>query len=159
MAILTRSLHKLQAAELTFCLWCNRRSTLTLRLLSAISRLGDGIIWLVFSLSPLASLWFEHVANLPPDLMHPALLGLVIAAPQPAMRVLQSWYQGLLVAAHRTRPITESVVVFSVACGAVLLAGVLWQGVPGIYVAALGYSLGRVAQTAWLWWRCRRVSD
>lgn len=116
------------------------------------------IIWLVFSLSPLASLWFEHVANLPPDLMHPALLGLVIAAPQPAMRVLQSWYQGLLVAAHRTRPITESVVVFSVACGAVLLAGVLWQGVPGIYVAALGYSLGRVAQTVWLWWRCRRVS-
>lgn len=53
MAILTRSLHKLQAAELTLCLWCNRRSTLTLRLLSAISRLGDGLIWMVFALVPL----------------------------------------------------------------------------------------------------------
>ena len=116
-------------------------------------------IWVVFALSPLASLWFERVANLPPDLMRPALIGLVITAPQPAMRVLQSWYQGLLVAAHRTRPITESVVVFSVACGGVLLAGVLWQGTSGFYVAALGYSVGRIAQTVWLWVRCRGAFD
>ena len=33
----------------------------------------------------MASLWFEHVANLPPDLMHPALLGLVIVAAFPQM--------------------------------------------------------------------------
>lgn len=114
-------------------------------------------IWLAFSLSPLASLWFEHVANLPPDLLEPALLGLVIAAPQPASRVLQSWYQGLLVAEHRTRPITEAVVVFGLACGTVLGVGVAWQGTPGVYVAVLGFTAGRAAQTVWLWWRCRTL--
>lgn len=112
-------------------------------------------IWLAFSLSPLAALWFEHVANLPSDLVQPALLGLLIAAPQPASRVLQSWYQGLLVAEHRTRPITEAVVVFGVACGAVLGVGVAWQGTSGVYVAVLGFTAGRAAQTVWLWWRCR----
>ncbi len=113
------------------------------------------VIWLSFSLSPLAAVWFEHVANLPSDLVEPALLGLVIAAPQPASRVLQSWYQGLLVAEHRTRPITEAVVVFGIACGSVLGVGVAWQGTPGVYMAVLGFTAGRAAQTGWLWWRCR----
>lgn len=114
-------------------------------------------LWLVFSLSPLAAWWFGHVANLPSDLMQAALVGLVFTAPQPAMRVMQSWYQGLLVSAHRTRPITEAVVVFGLGCGAVLTAGLLWQGTAGVYVAALAYSVGRVVQTVWLWWRCRSV--
>jgi hypothetical protein len=117
------------------------------------------LLWLVFALSPLAAWWFGHVANLPSDLVQPALLGLLFTAPQPAMRVMQSWYQGLLVSAHRTRPITEAVVVFGLGCGAVLTAGLLWQGSAGVYVAALGYSVGRVTQTVWLWWRCRRVLD
>jgi len=115
------------------------------------------VIWLAFSLSPVAAAWFEHVANLPADLVEPALLGLLIAAPQPASRVLQSWYQGLLVAEHRTRPITEAVIVFGLACGIVLGIGVAWQGVPGVYVAVLGLTAGRAAQTVWLWWRCREM--
>ncbi len=114
-------------------------------------------LWLVFSLSPVASWWFEHVANLPADLLKPALLGLLLAAPQPASRVLQSWYQGLLVAEHRTRPITEAVVVFGLACGVVMGIGMLWQGTPGVYVALLGFTVGRAAQTVWLWWRCRTL--
>ncbi|MCR9160165.1 MAG: hypothetical protein NXI35_05755 [bacterium] len=113
------------------------------------------VLWLAFALSPVAAWWFGHVANLPSDLMKAALVGLVFTAPQPAMRVLQSWYQGLLVSAHRTRPITEAVVVFGLGCGAVLVAGLLWQGSAGVYVAALAYSTGRVVQTVWLWWRCR----
>lgn len=52
MANLIQSLHKFQAAELSFCLWCNRRSALTLNLLKWISKLGDGIAWLVFALVP-----------------------------------------------------------------------------------------------------------
>ncbi len=113
------------------------------------------IVWLAFSLSPLAELWFVHVANLPPELIPAALWGLLMAAPQPASRVLQSWYQGVLVSAHRTGPITEAVVAFGVGCGAVLAAGVLWQGVGGVYVALTGFTVGRVVQTLWLWWRCR----
>jgi hypothetical protein len=113
--------------------------------------------WLVFSASPLATLWFERVANLPPDLVEEAVFGLLIAAPQPASRVLQSWYQGLLVSAHNTRPIPEAVGVFAVSCGAVLVAGTYWQGAPGVYVALAGFTVGRVAQTIWLWWRCRGV--
>jgi len=115
-------------------------------------------LWLAFALSPLAEVWFEHVAHLPSDLMRPALIGLIIAAPQPAMRVMQSWFQGLLVSAHRTRPITESVVAFGLACGTVLVGGVLWQGADGVYVAACGYSLGRITQTGWLALRCRGMS-
>jgi hypothetical protein len=73
----------------------------------------------------------------------------------PAVAVLQSWYQGLIVHSRRTRGITEAVVVYLLISGVVLVGGVLWGRVAGLYVGLAAVSLGRIVQTAWLWYRSR----
>ncbi|MCX4239786.1 hypothetical protein [Paraliomyxa miuraensis] len=111
----------------------------------------------VLSLPPVADAWFSGVAGLLPPLAAMGTATLWLALPIPAMRVIQSWYQGLLVNARRTRGITEAVVVFGGTCSGVLLLGVYaarWDGLPVMLVA---YSLGRILQTAWLWWRASRI--
>jgi len=102
-----------------------------------------------------AHAWFRGAAGLAPPLATLGAATLWLALPIPATRVAQSWYQGLLVHARRTRAITEAVVVFAVACVSVLVIGVQraeWVGLPVVLVA---YSVGRVLQTGWLAVRSR----
>jgi hypothetical protein len=109
----------------------------------------------LLSLTPLAHAWFSGVAALPPPLAAMGAATLWLALPIPATRVAQSWYQGLLVHARRTRAITEAVVVFGVVCVSILVVGVqqgAWVGLPVVLVA---YSCGRILQTAWLAVRAR----
>lgn len=109
----------------------------------------------VISLSPLAYGWFHDVSGLSPDLAERGVDVLWMALPIPAMRVLQSWYQGGLVFARKTRVITEAVVVFALTCCGVLLFGVYQAAWPGLTVMIVSYSLGRIVQTVWLAMRGR----
>jgi len=52
MADLSRTVGRFQAAERTFCRWCNRRSRPTLKMLKWISKLGDGSVWVACSSLP-----------------------------------------------------------------------------------------------------------
>jgi hypothetical protein len=115
-------------------------------------------IWVLLAFTPLSELWFGGVIGLSPELSTMAITGMALALPLPASRVLQSWYQGLLVAARRTRPITEAVVVYAVGFGGTLAVGVVWQGPAGFYVTITGFTVGRILQTVWLLWRARGVS-
>ena len=74
----------------------------------------------------------------------------------PALQPWVSWHQGTLVFRRNTRSITESVVLFVLVTSGVLWAGVAWGQVPGIFVVWAGFTLGTVAQTAWLWIRKRQ---
>ncbi|HVR36211.1 MAG TPA: hypothetical protein VMS21_10220, partial [Methylomirabilota bacterium] len=75
----------------------------------------------------------------------------------PALTVWLSWYQGILLQSHRTRAITESVVLFLVICVAVLAAGVMWGTVSGLYVGMVALTLGAFAQGLWQGVRSREV--
>lgn len=117
--------------------------------------LATTVALVLLAVPPVAYAWFHGVAGLPPPLAAIGAATLWLALPIPATRVAQSWYQGLLVHARRTRAITEAVVVFAVVCVSVLVFGVQraeWVGLPVVLVA---YSLGRVLQTAWLAMRSR----
>jgi hypothetical protein len=109
----------------------------------------------LLAVPPVAHAWFSGVAGLRSPLAAIGAATLWLALPIPATRVAQSWFQGLLVHARRTRAITEAVVVFAVVCVSVLVLGVWraqWVGLPVVLVA---YSLGRVLQTGWLALRSR----
>jgi len=67
-----------------------------------------------------------------------------------AVGVWQSYHQGMLVHAHRTRAITESMLVLLAAHVTVLGIGVAWHSVPGLAFASLGLTAGGLAQIAWL---------
>jgi hypothetical protein len=111
----------------------------------------------VMSLPPVASRWFSVVAGLPPGLTERAVSVLWIGIPIPAMRALQSWYQGQLVHARRTRAISEAVAVFAIVDVGILVSGVLGRWGSGLQVALVAFASARVLQTVWLVLRARQV--
>jgi hypothetical protein len=75
--------------------------------------------------------------------------------PLPAISVLISWFQGVLLNARRTRSVTEAVIVGLIVISLILTAGVLWGEVVGLYIGWVAFSLGMIAQVTWLYWRSR----
>lgn len=119
--------------------------------------LCSSAVLLVLAFTPLGRVWFEDVSNFPPEVAELSSLALVFAVLMPAITTLQSWYTGALVHVGRTRPITEAVVIYLVLSGALLALGVARQPMAGILFALGAFTLGGIAQTAWLWWRSRDV--
>lgn len=107
------------------------------------------------SASPAAHLWFERVAGLSPRLVDLAVAGLWLAVAMPGLRVLHSWYQGAIMYGERTRGIFESVLAFLSVAATSFGVGIVWGGVPGLYVAVIGMTLAMTAQAVWLA-RCAR---
>jgi hypothetical protein len=103
--------------------------------------------------TPLGGWWFERGSALPSGLALLARHALWLLVPMGAVSVWQSYHQGALVHAHRTRAVTESMAVLLVATATVLGVGVAWNSIPGLYLAALGLTVGGLAQIAWLSWR------
>jgi hypothetical protein len=89
-----------------------------------------------------------------PTLIHRSTF---ILLPAPAIAVLQSYFQGIILHSRRTRSITESMAVFLVVASAALVTGVAWGRVTGIYVAMASFMAGELVRTVGLWWRSRGV--
>src|SRR5439155_10033464 len=92
---------------------------------------------------------------LPEMLARMAWRSLWLVVPMGAVSVWQSYHQGVLVHAHRTRAVTESMAVLLVATATVLGVGVAWHSLPGLGFAALSLTVGGGAQIAWLSYRSR----
>ena len=110
---------------------------------------------LIIVATPLSQLWFSRVAALEAPLVEMARIGLLLALPMPAVGALQSWFQGAILHSRRTRGITESVGVYMVTVGTLLLAGVAYGQITGLYAGMVAFASGMILQTAWLWFRSR----
>ena len=77
--------------------------------------------------------------------------------PMPLLSFLASHWQGLLVDAHRTRPISEGVGIGL--AGIIVTLGIFIQFpiLGGIVAATLSMTVGATVQAAWLWWSWTRV--
>jgi hypothetical protein len=109
--------------------------------------------WLLIMATPLSKFWFQTVSALPGDLAGLAQIGIWITLPMPALAVLQSWYQGAILHSHKTKGITEAVLVFLFVNILILLIGVLWGKAIGLYVGLVSFVLSTFIQTVWLWYR------
>ncbi|MDG1490574.1 MAG: hypothetical protein P8R43_01700, partial [Planctomycetota bacterium] len=90
-----------------------------------------------------------------------ARVGAALCLLMPAYQVAQSWFQGLLVHAHQTRPITEAVLIYFALAWGLLELGVLRAeelGVSGLNWALVTFIIAGLVQTAWLWLRSRSAS-
>lgn len=115
--------------------------------------LATTLVLLVLAFTPLSLLWFGALSALEPDLIELSVNALPLALLLPATAVWQSHYHGLLVAAHRTRGVTESVAVFLALTAAVLFLGVRLQRWNGLDVTLVALSLGQVGAAVWSRWR------
>ena len=112
---------------------------------------------LLIAATPLSRLWLEKFSGLSPELATIARNGLWFGLLLPGLNSLQSWYQGALLTSGKTRSISEAVAVFLFASGLVLLGGVSWNRIIGLYVGLGAFSFGMFSQTIWLWVRSRPV--
>jgi hypothetical protein len=139
--------------EVVVALLDHPRAYLRLKRFTAGLCLGTTAVLLVFLIPPVGSLWFERATGLSSQLAAVARHSLLFAVPMPAIAVLQSWYQGMVLHSRRTRSITESVLVYLFVSGLVLLAGVVWGGAQGIYMGMAAVTAGELARTVWLRFR------
>lgn len=106
---------------------------------------------LLMTVTPLSTIWFGKVSGLSPQLTTLAVNGLWVVLPTPALAVFQSWLQGAILHGRKTRGITESVILYLIACVILFGLGVRWQGAPGLYIALGVFVLAMAIQTVWLW--------
>lgn len=132
----------------------NADSKPALRKFAIVAGLVATIILAILSLPAISSFWFGGIIHLPPALTELGIANIWIAIPIPLMTFLQSYYQGIAVNAHRTRMITESVVVYALVMIVVIVIGIAIQPPHGITVVLIATAIGNLAQTLWLWYRC-----
>jgi hypothetical protein len=110
---------------------------------------------LMIALSPISMFWFTKFSGLSNELTSLAVSALWFAILMPGLSVLQSWFQGAILDYGKTRGITEAVIIFLCTVSILLMVGVLWKEVPGLYIAIIAYSTGMGTQAFWLWYRSR----
>ncbi|HSR69271.1 MAG TPA: hypothetical protein VLU25_15145 [Acidobacteriota bacterium] len=104
----------------------------------------------LLAFTPLATVWYQDISGLSPDLAAFALLPTQIMCVMPALTVTLVWQRSVLVAIKRTGPITGSsaleiaVIVASMLCGLYLFD---WTGA---VAAAAAYLTGRLAGCGYL---------
>jgi hypothetical protein len=110
---------------------------------------------ILLAATPLSTWWFETVSGLAPDLAELARQSVWFALLLPAFNVYQSWFQGILLNARKTRGITEAIALSLAVIRVILIAGVNLGMFVGLYVGWTAFSLGGLAQMFWLRRRSR----
>lgn len=126
----------------------------------ALGVVTSSIVLLIWA-TPLAELWFGDVQDIPTELVPLARLGVGVCFLMPAYQVAQSWFQGLLVHAETTRPITEAVLLYFALAFALLNLGTRYAddlGWSGLAWTMGSFVVSGVTQTVYLWWRSRAAS-
>ncbi len=109
----------------------------------------------LLAFTPLAALWFDRVSGLQPEVARLCPLAVGVSLLMPGYQAMQAWYQGALVHEHRTRAVTEAVVIYLGVAAVLLLFFVRYARHEGIYYALAAFNAAGLSQTAWLAWRAR----
>ncbi len=127
-----------------------RRFTLVLAGLTSLA-------YLLLLVPAVAVFWLEDVTGLSPELATLARRSLWLALPMPALSVLISWYQGIIVHSGRTRAVSEAVGISLTVIVGILAVAVTVGATTGIYAALGAMAVGETVRTGWLWFRSRRI--
>jgi len=106
---------------------------------------------LLIAVTPLSTFWFGAVAALNPELAALAGTALWVAVIFPALSPWESYFQGELVARGRTTYITQAVSLYLLGSSLILVMGVFYAEITGLYVGLAATLTGLSVQLAWLW--------
>ena len=104
----------------------------------------------VVAYSPLVVIWYRDIAGLPPELIELALTPTRMMVILPAITVLISFQRALLINARNTSPLGGATLTEIAAIAVVLLVGIWWYEMIGVYVAALALVVGRLLGNVYL---------
>jgi len=127
------------------------------RFASILGTTTSGILILIAA-TPLAGVWFSDIAALSPKLTALGERAIWLAVLFPAYSVMESFLQGRLVHRRETRTITEAVTWSLIIISGILIAGIFYATVTGLYIALGAAVCGLTVQIVWLWGRSRSNS-
>lgn len=107
--------------------------------------------------TPLASIWFETISGLPPELASLAVVPTQILVLLPALSVLVAFQFALLVQGRTTRVITAATILEVAGIAVLFILFGWWMGMIGVSAAALALLGGRILGTAFLIRPAKRV--
>ena len=120
-----------------------------------------GILFSLFvvliAFTPLGYAWYVVLEGSEAESMQLATYATIAMIPMPLLSFLASHWQGLLVDAHRTRPISEGVGIGLAGIIVTLAVFIQFPVLGGIVAATLSMTIGATVQAVWLWWSWRRV--
>ncbi len=124
---------------------------------AAMLAIGSSGALALVAFTPAATIWFETVSGLPPELAAFAYVPVAILVPLPAIAVLLSFQQALLVQGRSTRAITVASALEVTTIVLVFIFTGWRMGVAGVTAAVLSVVAGRVVATLFLAGTARRV--
>ena len=127
------------------------------RFAKLLATVTSGLLILIAS-TPLAAMWFGDVAGLSPPLTALGVQAIWLAVFMPALSVIESFFQGMLVQGRRTRVISESVGIYLCTSSGILVAGTFYGQVTGLFVGLIAAVLGLSFQSGWLWMRSQSLN-
>jgi hypothetical protein len=110
---------------------------------------------LLMAITPLGVFYLARISALDLELAYLGNVGLAVAFLIPGLTAYQSLFMGTIVHSHRTRGVTEAMVLYVVTVAVILIAGIAYGGMTGFYVAVISMAIGNIVQTLWLWIRAR----
>ncbi len=141
--------------EVVIALVEERFSTDPLRRFGLRLAFASTAVLAVLAIPAVGDFLFAQVLGLADPLPHMVRVSIFLLLPLPALTVLQSYSQGIIMHRGRTRAITESVGLFLLVSSVMLSAGAAWGPIAGIYFALLSFTVAEVMRTIWLWIRSR----
>jgi hypothetical protein len=141
--------------EVVVALIEEERATRALRRFSVGLALAATAVLAFLMIPALADAVFARLLDLADPLPLVVRRSLFFLLPMPTLAVFQSYFQGVILHSRHTRSITESVGMFLALASAILVGGVVWGGVTGLYLALGAFLAGELLRTAWLWLRSR----
>jgi hypothetical protein len=132
-----------------------KRSTPVLRRFGILLAVTSTVLLGILMIPAVGNAVFARLLHLAPPMPEIARNSLFILIPMPAFAVLQSYFQGVILHSRKTRSISESVALFLVVASALLVGGVLWGGMTGLYFTLLSFLAGEFLRIFWLWVRSR----
>jgi O-antigen/teichoic acid export membrane protein len=118
----------------------------------------SGVVALIAA-TPLGEAWYISLERIPEEGMDLARIATWLLIPMPFLTFLISYWQGLLVDVHETRPISEGVAIGLTTIAIVLGIFVGLGTLGGAVAATLALTLSSVLQAIWLGWRWRNIHN
>ena len=120
-------------------------------------RLGFSLslIMLLFAFTPLISLYVGDILGLPAHLRELVELGARAAVLLPLLTTLQSYFRALLMLSQRTATIYQAITLGFMTTALTIWGGIA-LGMPGIFSAAVGLTLGQLCELCFLYLSYRR---
>jgi len=115
-----------------------------------VSLSASGILLLIAA-TPLSTIWFESVAALSPELSSLAGTALWVAVILPALSPWENYFQGELVYRGATTFITQAVSLYLLGSSSLLILGIVYGQITGLYVGVAATLTGLSVQMWWLW--------